>query len=335
MSELLRCEDLTVHYPIRAGLGRRGRSVVRAVDGVSLRLDAGRTTALVGESGCGKSSLARALLQLERHTRGTVLLDGRPVGTGVGIAEFRRSVQVVFQDPYASLDPRMSVGRSIEEPLRAFRLGDATARGRRVGEVLERVGLRASDARRYPHEFSGGQRQRIAIARALAPNPRLVVCDEAVSALDVSVQAQIVALLREVQAESGLAYLFVSHDLGIVRQVADTVAVMYLGRLVEHNGVEELYTSPRHPYTEALLSAVPVADPDVERSRERIILAGQIPSPARPPAGCRFHTRCPRVQPRCETEPPDLLPLPPSGTTACHFPLEPVTHKHTEEPHDG
>ena len=319
---LLEIKKVRLHYPVRSPILRRKVAAVHAVDDVDLTIRPGQTLALVGESGCGKSSLARTILQLENRTAGEILLDGRRVPDQVKLKEFRRAVQVVFQNPYATLDPRMSVGHSIAEPLRAFGLGDRRERRRRVAEVLEQVGLQESDAAQYPHQFSGGQRQRIAIARALAPRPRLIVCDEAVRALDVSVQAQIVTLLRELQDAEGIAYLFVSHDLGIVRQIADDVAVMYLGKIVEQGPVERVFEQARHPYTAALLSAVPIADPNAERKRPRILLSGSLPSATNPPSGCRFRTRCPIAQSICAETIPTIASDAQHGF-ACHFPLNP------------
>lgn len=315
---LLDVRDLAVHYPLR---GRRG--TVRAVDGVDLAVPTGRTVGLVGESGCGKSTLGRAILRLAPVTRGEVRVDGTDLATlrGEALRRRRRDLQMVFQDPLASLNPRQSVETILTEPLRAHGL---PAGADRVAELLDQVGLARSAGRRYPHEFSGGQRQRIGIARALALRPRLVIADEPVSALDVSIQAQVLNLLAELQAELGLTYLVIAHDLAVVRHVSDEVAVMYLGGIVERAAADELYDRPLHPYTRGLMSAVPVPDPDVEDRRERILLRGDLPSPADPPSGCRFHTRCPFVQAdRCRDERPSprsvALPgVAPDHVVACH-----------------
>lgn len=331
-SALLALRDVCVHYPAR-GVGRQHGSV-RAVDGVSLHLAPGETLGLVGESGCGKTTLARAVLRLIDSTGGGIDFDGRDVThlSGRALFDVRRQIQVVLQDPYASLNPRMRVRDNIAEPLITHRVVPRGRRGRseirrQVSDLLVAVGLDPSVQDRYPHEFSGGQRQRIGIARALALHPRVVICDEAVSALDVSVQAQILQLLRRLQNERGLSYLFVSHDLGVMRQIADRVAVMYLGRIVEIAPTEELFTNPRHPYTHALLSAAPVADPSVERVRRRIVLAGDPPSPVNPPSGCAFHTRCPVAQARCAEVRPPLVATQEGASheLACFYPVESVT----------
>jgi len=297
---LLEVTDLKMHFPIRKGVFKRVAGQVKAVDGVSLRLTLGRTLALVGESGCGKTTAGKAILQLLRPTGGSVRFDGEELTTlpSARLRKLRGEMQIVFQDPYGSLDPRMRVGDIIEEGMAALgTASDRAARERRIDEQLERVGLSAGMRGRYPHEFSGGQRQRIAIARALAVAPRLLVCDEPTSALDVSVQAQILNLLKELQASLGLAYLFITHNIAVVEYLAHEVAVMYLGRIVERGTVEEILRDPKHPYTEALLSAVPRLD--AEGQRPVIVLKGDMPSPANPPAGCHFHPRCPRVMPQC------------------------------------
>jgi oligopeptide/dipeptide ABC transporter ATP-binding protein len=321
---LVSVENLTKHYPQKAGLFGTPRTV-RAVDGVSFAIDEGETLGLVGESGCGKSTLGRAILRLHEPTSGRVTIDGTDVTAlpNGPLRAFRRKAQIIFQDPYASLNPRMTIGQTLAEPLEIHGLADGeAARKRRVGELLERVGLRAEMAARYPHEFSGGQRQRIGIARALAVEPRFIVADEPLSALDVSIQAQIVNLLVELQAERKLTYLFISHDLKIVEHLCDRVAVMYLGRIVELASAEALYQRPLHPYTQALLSAVPVPDP--AHKRQRIVLEGDPPSPAAPPPGCAFHPRCPlyakKGQPEiCRTQTPSLEDRGQGHPAACHF----------------
>jgi oligopeptide/dipeptide ABC transporter ATP-binding protein len=302
---VLRVEGLKTYFPIRRGVFRRVVGHVRAVDGVTLSVPAGRTLALVGESGCGKTTVGRSILRLVEPQEGRVWYDGTDLLqlAPAALRPYRRHLQIVFQDPMASLDPRMRVRDSIAEGMVAFRIGaNAGERTERVAALMRRVGLDPDHMRRYPHEFSGGQRQRISIARALAVEPRVIVCDEAVSALDVSIQAQILNLLRDLQDELGLAYLFITHDLSIVRYLADRVAVMYLGQIVEERAAEALFAAPAHPYTRGLLAAVPSVDPAAPGARARV--RGDVPSPARPPAGCRFHTRCPEVFDRCRTEAP-------------------------------
>ncbi len=323
---LLEIDQLTKHFPITEGIVfKKEVATVKAIDGVSLDVRRGETLGIVGESGCGKSTLARVITNLLAPTSGTVRFDGRDIATlsGQELLAFRRQVTMIFQDPYASLNPRKRVGFIVAEPLIVHDVGTETERKRRVQELLEVVGLDAEHYNRFPHEFSGGQRQRIGIARALAAGPRLIVCDEPVSALDVSVQAQILNLLSDLQAEFGLTYVFIAHDLSVVRHISDRVAVMYLGKLVELADSRELYASPRHPYTGALLSAVPIANPRLGRSRRKLVLSGDIPNPIDPPSACRFHPRCPRAQQRCAVDEPQLLTLTPSRReTACHFPLE-------------
>jgi peptide/nickel transport system ATP-binding protein len=318
---LVSVRGLKVHFPIRGGalLGRTTGHVY-AVDGVDLEIKRGSTLGLVGESGCGKSTLGRSILRLAPVTEGSVWVDGVDVATlkGEGLRRQRQNMQMVFQDPLASLNPRQSVETILTEPLRAH--GIEFDPRTRVRELLEKVGLPAAAARKYPHEFSGGQRQRIGIARAIAMEPRFVIADEPVSALDVSIQAQVLNLLEELQDDLGLTYLVIAHDLAVVRHVSDEVAVMYLGGIVEQADSDELYAHPMHPYTKALMSAVPVPDPVVEEKRERILLTGDLPSPAMPPSGCRFHTRCPfRQETRCDTERPALRELRPGHVVACHW----------------
>ncbi len=314
---LLEVTDLTKHYPIRKGiLVSREVGTVRAVDGVSFRIERGETLALVGESGCGKSTTARLVLRLIEPTGGTVRFDGVEV-SGAALRTLRRRVQVVFQDPYASLNPRLRVGETIAEPMEVHGIGDAASREARVQELLRLVGLAPFHAQRYPHEFSGGQRQRIGIARALAVQPDLIVCDEPVSALDVSIQAQVVNLLKELQAKFGLSYLFIAHDLAVVHHMADRVAVMYLGQIVEMAPKRQLFAMPAHPYTRALLRAIPHPDP---RLRGKVTpLGGDVPSPMNPPSGCRFHTRCPHVEAICRAEVPALRDIASGQRVACHL----------------
>jgi peptide/nickel transport system ATP-binding protein len=320
---LLELEDLKVYFPIKSGLVLdRHVGDIKAVDGVSLTIERGETLGLVGESGCGKSTVGRTILRLYEPTDGRIVFDGRDI-SHLGEAELRplrRRMQMVFQDPFASLNPRHSVGRMVGEPLRVHGLAGRRGVSGRVSELLETVGLPADAATRYPHEFSGGQRQRIGLARSLALNPDFIVADEPVSALDVSIQAQIINLLETLQRDFDLTYLFIAHDLAVVRHISDRIAVMYLGVIVEVSPAEELYQNPLHPYTISLLSAVPIPDPEVERARETILLAGDLPSPANPPAACRFHTRCPYVQPtRCRDEVPPLRKLAEGHEVACHW----------------
>jgi oligopeptide/dipeptide ABC transporter ATP-binding protein len=320
----LEVRDLKKHFPIRTGLLKRTTGHVYAVDGISFSVEEGETLGIVGESGCGKSTAARVILRLLEATAGTVIYDGTDVmkASRVEMQRLRRDMQIIFQDPYASLNPRMRVRNIIAEPLRIHQIGTPDERRKRVIELLETVGLSAEHAERYPHEFSGGQRQRIGVARALALNPRLIVCDEPVSALDVSIRAQVINLLEDLQDQFKLTYLFIAHDLSVVKHTSDRVVVMYLGKTVEIASSDILYDRPQHPYTEALLSAVPIPDPETERNRRRIVLEGDVPSPTKPPAGCVFHPRCPRAQEVCETAMPPLECTGDAGAdhvVACYF----------------
>jgi peptide/nickel transport system ATP-binding protein len=320
---LVELEDVKVWFPIKSGLVLdRHIGDVKAVDGVTLEIRRGETLGLVGESGCGKSTLGRAILRLYEPTAGRIVFDGQDVShlDEEKLRPLRRRMQMVFQDPFASLNPRHSVGRIVGEPLRAHGLASRGGVTKRVRELLEIVGLPADAMGRYPHEFSGGQRQRIGVARALAVNPEFIVADEPVSALDVSIQAQILNLLESLQDDFQLTYLFIAHDLAVVRHISDRIAVMYLGSVVEVSPSDDLYDNPLHPYTISLLSAVPIPDPIVERQREAILLSGDLPSPANPPSGCRFHTRCPYMQPtRCRDQVPPLRTLASEHTVACHW----------------
>jgi oligopeptide transport system ATP-binding protein len=319
---LLDVQNLVMHFPLTQGiLFQRKVGAVRAVDGISFQIRRGETLGLVGESGCGKSTTGRAILQLYKPTAGNVLFEGQDL-TKIGggdMRRMRRKVQMIFQDPYASLNPRMTVGSIIGEPLEIHGLAKGKEKQQRVQELLSVVGLNPYFANRYPHEFSGGQRQRIGIARALAVNPSFIVCDEPISALDVSIQAQIINLLEDLQDEFGLTYLFIAHDLSVVRHISDRIAVMYLGKIVELADRNELYREPLHPYSKALLSAVPIPDPTIERKRERIILTGDVPSPVNPPSGCRFHTRCPLADTICREQEPEFREVTPGHWAACHF----------------
>ncbi len=320
---LVAVENLKLYFPIRSGIVLdRHIGDIKAVDDVSLAIQRGETLGLVGESGCGKSTMGRAILRLYEPTAGRIFFDGKDIShlRESELRPLRRRMQMIFQDPFASLNPRHSVGRIVSEPLRVHRLASRRQSGKRVRALLEIVGLPADAATRYPHEFSGGQRQRIGLARSLALNPDFVVCDEPVSALDVSIQAQIINLLESLQSDFDLTYLFIAHDLAVVRHISDRIAVMYLGVIVEVSPAAELYENPLHPYTISLLSAVPIPDPAVERARETILLAGDLPSPANPPHACRFHTRCPYVQPtRCRDEVPPLRKLGDGHLAACHW----------------
>jgi oligopeptide transport system ATP-binding protein len=319
--ELLRVDNLQVHFPIVNGVFRRQVGTLRAVDGVSFSIKQGETLGLVGESGCGKSTTGRAILQLHKPTSGSVRLLGKEL-TKLGseeVRKMRREMQMVFQDPYASLNPRMTVGSLVGEPLEIHGLARGREKDERVRELLRTVGLNPHYASRYPHEFSGGQRQRVVIARALAVHPSLVVCDEPISALDVSIQAQVINLLERLQEQLNLTYLFIAHDLSVVRHISDRVAVMYVGKIVELTTRDRLYAKPLHPYTRALLSAVPIPDPKVEHRRQRIILNGDVPSPVNPPPGCRFQTRCPFAQEVCRVQEPPLVEAESGHVVACHF----------------
>jgi len=322
---ILQAENLVKHYPIKAGVLRRTVGHVKALDGVSFELYKGETLGIVGESGCGKSTLARMLMRLEEPTGGKLIFDGVDVYSqkGGAMRRLRRDIQIVFQDPYTSLNPRKTVGDIVGEPFEIHTdVLSKRDRRQRVQQLLDLVGLNPEHINRYPHQFSGGQRQRIGIARGLALNPKVIICDEPVSALDVSVQAQVVNLLAELQAGLGLAYIFIAHDLSVVRHISDRVGVMYLGKIVEIGDEDQIYSRPTHPYTQALLSAVPMADPRLRNSREQIVLSGDVPSPANPPVACRFHTRCWKAQEICSVEEPMLIQRPDgesSHDSACHF----------------
>ena len=324
---LVRVENLVKYFPVRAGgLIRRTVGQVQAVDDVTLTIPRGKTLGLVGETGCGKSTLARCVAGLIPVTSGRVTFDGQDITNWPrrSMRPMRREIQMIFQDPYGSLNPRRRVGSIIGEPFAIHNIASGAERKRRVQELMERVGLNPEHYNRFPAEFSGGQRQRIGVARALALQPKLIICDEPVSALDVSIQAQVLNLLVDLQRDYGLTYLFIAHNLDVVRHVSDSVAVMYLGRICELGPKEPVYGAPRHPYTTALLSAAPAADPDAAASRQRIILVGDVPSPIDPPSGCRFHPRCPKAQPLCsETEPQLEVKAGDAAThvTACHFPV--------------
>jgi oligopeptide transport system ATP-binding protein len=320
--KLLEVNGLKMYFPITQGIIIQRRvGYVRAVDDISFFIRRGETLGLVGESGCGKSTTGRAILQLYKPTAGEVSFLGKDLVklNGGDMRRMRREMQMIFQDPYASLNPRMTVGSIIGEPLEIHNLAKGKAKQERVQELLRLVGLNPYFANRYPHEFSGGQRQRIGIARALAVEPRFIVCDEPISALDVSIQAQVINLLEELQEKLGLTYLFIAHDLAVVRHIADRVAVMYVGKLVELADRDALYENPLHPYTRALLSAVPVPDPVIESKRRRMILVGDVPSPVNPPSGCRFNPRCPWAEENCRTDEPLLTEVKPGHWAACHF----------------
>lgn len=320
---LVRVEDLRVHYPMRGRLFPPEKRYVHAVDGVSFFIRAGETLGLVGESGCGKSSTGRAILRLERFSKGRIWFKGIDISTlqGEKLRRLRRAMQLVFQDPFASLDPRMKLGAIVREPLDVHRILRGEEARRRVRELLDLVGLPIGFAGRYPHELSGGQRQRVGIARALAAEPQFIVCDEAVSSLDVSIRSQIINLLMDLQSRLSLTYLFIAHDLSVVRHISDRIAVMYLGRLVELAERKVLYENPLHPYTQALLSAIPIPDPEIEETRDHLILQGEMPNPISPPSGCYFHPRCPLVEDHCKETQPEFAEVLPDHWVACHIVL--------------
>lgn len=305
---ILEIKDLKVYFYVNGGLFKK-KEIVKAVDGISLKVYPGETLGLVGESGCGKSTTGRAIVKINEPTEGQILFEGQDITRikGNDLKKFRQDVQMIFQDPYASLNPRMTVGEIVREPMDIHHIFDTKKeREDRVRELLELVGLKPDHIRRYPHEFSGGQRQRIGIARTLALNPKFIVCDEPISALDVSIQAQVINLLEKIQAEMGISYLFIAHDLSMVKHISDRIGVMYLGNLVELGEADDVYTNPLHPYTQALLSSVPIPDPKIARGRERIVLEGELPSPINPPSGCVFRTRCPKATERCAQSKPQL-----------------------------
>jgi oligopeptide/dipeptide ABC transporter ATP-binding protein len=324
---ILEVSDLVKHFPVRGGLFGRRQGSVFAVDGISFSVFPGETLGMVGESGCGKSTAARMIVKLIEPTSGSIRLQGRDITTLAppAMRPYRQVIQFIFQDPYASLNPRLTAGEIVAEPLHNYRQAGGGKRRQRVADLFARVGLRPEHANKYPHEFSGGQRQRLGIARALALEPRLIIADEPVSALDVSVQAQVINLMADLQRQLGLAYLFIAHDLAVVQHISRRVAVMYLGRIVELGATSDLFTSPQHPYTEALLDAVPLPDPDRQRPVE--VLTGEVPSPMRPPPGCHFHTRCPYAEERCRIEVPKMREVRPGHFAACHL-RPPLTGAH-------
>lgn len=321
MTEILKINNIIKHFPVRGGMFKKTDGIVHAVDGVSFSVNKGEIFGLVGESGCGKSTLGRVAARLLEPTSGNIIFDGRDITylKSKELKSVRRELQIIFQDPYASLNPRMPVGEIIGEALKIHNIANGKERGERVKKLIDTVGLPKDSIGHYPHEFSGGQRQRIGIARALALNPKFIIADEPISALDVSIQAQIINLFKDLQKEFNLTYLFIAHDLRVVEYLSDRVAVMYLGKIVEITGSQEIYRHPVHPYTEALLSAVPIPDPT--KKKKRIILKGEIPSPINPPLGCVFHTRCVYAQERCRKEEPQLMPRVGNRVAACHFPL--------------
>ena len=333
---LLDVRDLSVDFTLDGGLFRP-RQVVHAVDRVSFSIAPGATVGLVGESGCGKSTTGLAIMRLAEARGGQVHLDGQDLlaASGAGLRELRKKVQIIFQDPFSSLNPRLTAAQIVEEPLEILGLGDKTSRRERVATLLRQVGLSPEQSRLFPHQFSGGQRQRLGIARALAPAPRLLVCDEPVSALDVAVQAQVLNLLARIQKETGIAMLFISHDLSVVRHVSDEVVVMYLGRVAERGPVATIFERPLHPYTHALLSAIPSRDPDKNRAGKRIRLTGDVPSPLNVPSGCAFRSRCPHARERCASEKPPLRDLGPGHGVACHFAEEITTVSRTMRPNNA
>ncbi len=315
-NKLIEIKELKKYFPIKTGF--MGKSYVKAVDGVSFHINKGETLGLVGESGCGKTTLGRTILRLHEPTEGSIIYDGKDI-TKVNMVPYRKRLQIIFQDPYASLDPRMTVGDIIGEPLDIHKIcSSREERQDRIYEMLKTVGLNTEHANRFPHEFSGGQRQRVGIARALAVDPEFIVCDEPISALDVSIQAQIVNMLEDLQESKGFTYLFIAHDLSVVKHISDRIGVMYLGNMVELTTSKELYNNPMHPYTQTLLSAIPIADPEVSRKTERIILQGDIPSPVNPPSGCTFRTRCPYATEECAMQKPDFIEREPGHFVACH-----------------
>lgn len=318
---LVEVKHLFKYFPVRAGLLSRHVADVHAVDDVSFAITSGETLGLVGESGSGKTTVARLVLRLLNPTKGSICFDGRDITQihGEALRPLRRQIQIIFQDPYASLNPRMTVGEIIGEPLKLHGLANGKPANERVKELCQMVGLRSYHANRYPHEFSGGQRQRVGIARALAVNPKFIVLDEPVSALDVSIQAQVINLLEDLQQELGLTYLFIAHDLSVIRHISTRVAVMYVGEIVELAERDHLYENPLHPYTQSLLSAIPIPEPETEKQRRRIVLTGDVPSPVHPPSGCRFHTRCPVAFDRCVSEVPKLVNYGNGHLAACHL----------------
>ncbi|MFM9942955.1 MAG: ABC transporter ATP-binding protein [Hyphomicrobiaceae bacterium] len=316
---VLEVRDLKKHFPVKKGLLRKTVGHVYAVDGVSFTINKGETLGLVGESGCGKTTVGRTLLRLVEPTSGEILLEGKDVSklSKAELRPYRREMQIIFQDPFSSLDPRMSAGNIVGEPLMVHGVGNAEERRQKVAEIFARVGLRPQQMDNFPHQFSGGQRQRIGIARALALNPKLIIGDEPVSALDVSIQAQVINILMDLQKDLGLSYLFISHNLAVVEHISHRIAVMYLGRIVEYADKRTLFTAPKHPYTEALLSAVPVPDPSIRR--KKLVIDGDVPSPVKPPPGCHFHTRCPFAEARCKVEAPKLKDVGNGQLVACHL----------------